>query len=363
MVIRSFLISSLSVLMACGTESVDEVVESETEPSIETSDEEEDTNDAPSFESGVTTLAGSGDMESIDGVGENASFGEPKAIRLRPDGVLVVADSLTGEIRLVQMDGTVESLDLVGDLPIAPSGLAVTAEAIFVSDYEQHCIFKIEGTVSSVFGGKCGEAGYQNGATALFENPRGLVIDGEGNLLVADAGNNAIRSIAPNGEVETIAGTGEKFVISSEGPALESNVYIPFGLAIHPSGDLYISGFDHCIRRLRDGMLEDVAGLCLNYGNTGTDDGQSFDARFNTPMDIAFAPDGRLMIADGFNDRIRVLSADFDMVETLVGTEPGFQDGTLDTAMFEIPRSLVVDENGIIYVADSVNNRIRVIAW
>jgi DNA-binding beta-propeller fold protein YncE len=254
-------------------------------------------------------------------------------------------------------------LDLVGELPIAPSGLAVTDEAIFVSDYEQHCIFKIEGTVSSVFGGKCGEVGYQNGDSALFENPRGLAIDGEGNLLVADAGNNAIRSIAPNGDVETIAGTGTKFVISSEGPALESNVYIPFGLAIHPSGDLYFSGFDHCIRRLRDGMLEDVAGLCLNYGNTGTDDGQSFDARFDTPMDIAFAPDGRLMIADGFNDRIRVLSADFGTVDTLVGSEPGYQDGTLDTAMFDVPRSLTVDENGIIYVADSVNNRIRVVNW
>ena len=128
MVIRSFLISSLSVLMACGTESVDEVVESSR--AFHRNIRRRRSNDAPSFESGVTTLAGSGDMESIDGVGENASFGEPgrfDCVRWCVGG----SGQSHREIRLVQMDGTVESLDLVGDLPIAPSGLAVTGAISF----------------------------------------------------------------------------------------------------------------------------------------------------------------------------------------------------------------------------------------
>ncbi len=353
-------VSMFSMLLACGEKQEDTAVETETGEDT-TAETESEVDETWLYEVGVSTLAGSGELVSTDGIGEQSSFAEPKALRLRSDGVLVVADSASGNIRLVSPDGTVQTLDLVGDVPVAPSGLAVTDNAIFVSDYEQHCILKIEGTVSSVFSGVCGEKGYQNGATALFENPRGLAINGEGKLLVADAGNNAIRSIGLTGEVTTIAGTAEKFVISSEGPALEANVYIPFGLAIHPDGDLFFSGFDHCIRRLHNGSLENVAGLCLNYGNTGTDDGGSIDARFDTPMDIAFTPDGRLLIADGFNDRIRVLSADLTTVSTLTGQEAGFQDGSLDEALFNIPRSVTVDDNGVIFVADSVNNRIRVI--
>ena len=87
----------------------------------------------------------------------------------------------------------------------------------------------------------------------------------------------------------------------------------------------------------------------------------SVDARFDTPLDIAFTPAGELVIADAFNDSLRVLSADLSTVRTLTGSDAGFQDGSLEDALFEIPRSVTVDESGNIYVADSVNNRIRVV--
>ena len=67
------------------------------------------------------------------------------------------------------------------------------------------------------------------------------------------------------------------------------------------------------------------------------------------------------MIADAFNDSLRVLSADLSAVRTLTGSDAGYQDGSLDDALFEIPRSVTVDASGNIYVADSVNNRIRVV--
>lgn len=356
MTVHNILLSSLVFFVACGEKDSDTATENQNDGISN-----QEGFGTVTFDNGVTTLAGSGEMISLDGNGMLASFAEPKAIRLRSDGVLIVADSLTGQIRMVDPLGTVESLEMSGPKPVSPSGLAVTDDAIYVSDYDQHCIFKIEETVSTVLAGTCGETGYQNGVTALFENPRGLAIDGEGNLLVADAGNNAIRSISPNGEVVTIAGTGEKYVASSEGPVLEANVYIPFGLAIHPNGDLFFSGFDHCIRRIHDGTIEDVAGLCLNYGNTGTSDGIGIDARFDTPLDIAFTPDGSLIIADAFNDRLRILSPDRSVVTTLTGQAAGYQDGSLEEALFEIPRSVAVDANGNIYVADSINHRIRVV--
>ena len=354
---------TLIALIACGEKTSDTGTETElvNGEEAEASEEETSEDSATDFTEGVSTLAGSGNYDSVDGRGELASFGEPKVIRMRDDGVLVVGDTKTGHIREVTTDGTVTTMAISGVLPVAPSGLAFDGDVMYISDYDQHCIYKVEGLVSSVFAGNCGEIGYQNGSSALFENPRSLLMDPEGNLLVADAGNNAIRSITPAGEVSTVVGTAEKFAPSTEGPVLEANLYIPFGLAYSPEGDLFIAGFDHCIRRVRDGNVEDVAGLCRNWGNTGVEDGPSMDARFDTPLDIAFTPEGELLIADTFNDSLRVLSSDLSTVRTLVGSEPGYQDGGLEEALFEIPRSVTVDESGNIFVADSVNNRIRVV--
>ena len=79
-------------------------------------------------------------------------------------------------------------------------------------------------------------------------------------------------------------------------------------------------------------------------------------------MDIVFTADEDLLIADVFNDRIRMLSNDFTTVSTVAGSYAGFADGAVDQAMFDAPRALTIDYKGNIYVADSVNHRIRVIA-
>ena len=74
-------------------------------------------------------------------------------------------------------------------------------------------------------------------------------------------------------------------------------------------------------------------------------------------MNIAFTSDGRLIIASDFNDRIRVFSDVLNIVSTLVGTSTRYQDGTLESTSFETSRSVDVDENGSIFVADSVSNQ------
>ena len=318
--------------------------------------------DIPAFPNGVSTLAGSGAFSSMDGMGTEASFSEPKAIRMRNDGVLIIADSGTGAIRELNLDGTVTTLQLTGPTPTTPSGLAIADDgSLYVSDYAAHCIYKISGNESSVFAGSCGNNGFQDGSAALFDLPRGLDLDANGNLIVADAHNFRIRSIRPDGFVSTLAGTGEEFVGPSEGSVESANIYIPFGVAVHSSGDVYLSGFDNCIRRITDGRVENVAGLCQNYSNTGTDDGAPAEARFDTPLDISFTPEGSLLVADCYNDRIRVLSADQSRVDTVAGTSSGYLDGGIDEAKFDVPRSITTDYAGNIYVADSVNMRIRVI--
>ena len=103
-----------------------------------------------------------------------------------------------------------------------------------------------------------------------------------------------------------------------------------------------------------------MAGLCQNYSNVGTDDGDALDARFDVPRGLYFNSSDELMIADANNSRIRVLSADFSEVSTVAGTVSGFADGPLSEAAFDYPTSLVELDGGYL-VADSVNGRIRLL--
>ena len=124
---------------------------------------------------------------------------------------------------------------------MGPSGVAVNDDGvIFISDYVEHCIYRIEDRVSSVFAGTCGQEGFQDGGDALFNLPRGMDFDLDGNLIVADAHNFLIRSISPDGIVSTIAGSGEELRPPSEGPALSSNLYPPFGIAVTQLRHLFL---------------------------------------------------------------------------------------------------------------------------
>ena len=327
---------------------------------------DEDINDVETFElaSEVFTFVGSGENASVDGTKEHASFAVPKMIRIGHDGNIVVIDSGSGEVRFITPDGDVSTLALSDDFLVDPTGLAVDNDGtIYISDQQQHCIFKIQKMIAEVYAGTCGVSGNIDGEIedALFNQPRGLALKDDGALYVADSANNRIRMIGPKGNVHTVAGIGESSEDPSTGPIEEAHIYLPFSLAIHESGDIYFSGFDHCIRRIHHNEVENVAGLCRTSSNTGQTDGPASQARFNTPTDIVFTDDGSLLIVDSFNDKIRKLSSDIGKVSTIAGTTRGFQDGHVDVAQFDTPRSITIDDEGNIYVADAINNRIRMI--
>ncbi len=205
--------------------------------------------------------------------------------------------------------------------------------------------------------------GFANGAsaTAKFFEPRGVVIDALGNIIVADRDNNRIRSISTEGTVTTIAGGSAGFV---DGASATAKFRRPQGVAIDTSGNIIVADEEnHRIRKIApNGMVTTIAG----GGSTGSfggafADGASATARFSFPADVAIDAAGNIIVADHGNNRIRGISTD-GIVFTIAGRFNGFADGIRDEASFDFPRGVDIDAAGNIIVTDSSNSSIRSIS-
>ena len=98
-------------------------------------------------------------------------------------------------------------------------------------------------------------------------------------------------------------------------------------------------------------------------GEEGHRDGAAVQAQFDSPDGLALLPDGRVLVADSWNHRIRVLSADLQQVSTVAGeSEEGHRDGAAVQAQFNMPDSLALLPDGRVLVADSINRCIRVLS-
>jgi sugar lactone lactonase YvrE len=194
-------------------------------------------------------------------------------------------------------------------------------------------------------------------ARARFSEPFGIVAAPDGTIFVADAGHaHRIRRIAADGGVSTIAGGASGF---TDGTGAGAAFSTPSGLALEADGTLYVADTgNHAIRRITaGGQVSTLAG----DGIPGYMDGPAPQARFNGPIGIALAPDGRIVIADTYNDRIRVIDAK-GTVTTLAGSgNPGADDGAADSASFDTPTGIAVDARGMIYVADTGNGVVRTV--
>ncbi len=202
-----------------------------------------------------------------------------------------------------------------------------------------------------VTGAKDGQA-----SEARFSDPFGVAVAPDGTVYVTDAGDaQRVRAISSDGIVSTIAG-GTRGFADGKGP--EARFDTPSGIAIDARGTLYVADTaNNAVRRVtRDGEVSTLAG------NTapGSRDGPALTAQFNGPIGIAIDRDGRIIVADTYNDRIRAIEPD-GTVRTLAGSEPGFADGAGDSARFKTPCGVFIDSSGNIHVADTGNGAIRLL--
>jgi sugar lactone lactonase YvrE len=299
----------------------------------------------------VTTLAGS-ESGYADGTGTAAKFSGPYGVAVDSAGNVYVADRNNCRIRKVTPAGVVTTLagstsgytDGTGTAARFwdPSGVVVdSAGNVYVADTANHRIRKVTpaGVVTTLAGGS--ESGYTNGTgtAAKFKSPRGVSIDGAGNVYVADTGNAQIRKITTGG------------VVTMFGTTLFTSLR---SVAVDSAGNVYVAETGmHRIRKVTPaGVVTTLAG----DGTAGYADGTGTAVKFNYPYGVAVDSVGNVYVADFYNFRIRKVTP-AGVVTTLAGSSSGYADGTGTAAQFRGPSGVAVDSAGTLYVTD--NNRIR----
>lgn len=168
---------------------------------------------------------------------------------------------------------------------------------------EQGAPLSPENRVFSTLAGSHSGHADAKGVEARFAAPEGIAVDSKGNLYVTEYANSTVRRIAPDGSTTTLAGrpgaTGSK-----DGPGREALLSHPHGLAVGADMTVYVSDMkNHAIRRISPSG--DVSTIAGKAGEEGTADGPGEAARFCQPEGVAVDADGILYVADTFNHRIR----------------------------------------------------------
>ncbi|MGH9946890.1 MAG: hypothetical protein ACRD6X_06810 [Pyrinomonadaceae bacterium] len=185
-----------------------------------------------------------------------------------------------------------------------------------------------------------------------LHTPSGVAFAANGDLIVADTGTNSIKRIDSEGKIQTVAGVEGKRGYA-DGDATQALFNGPIGIAVAEDGKIFVADtYNDRIRVIENGKVLTVAG-----GNRGFSNGIAGGAQFDTPLGIAIWQTDKLLVVDAGNCRIRVIEPD-GFVWTLAGTgECNLRDGEPLAAAFVRPTAIAVDAANRIYVADG--NSIR----
>ena len=239
---------------------------------------------------------------------------------------------------------------------------------IYIADTANNEVRKVApgGTITLVAGtGTVGNSGDGAAATAATLNaPGGVALDAAGNLYIADTGNNKIRMVsAANGFISTVAGTGTAGYTGDQGTPAAATLNAPTQLAWSPLGILYVADTGNSVVRsiaLNEQLITTVAGN--GTASFDGDGGPGQAAELAKPQGVALDGNGNLYIADTGNNRIRELSQ--GSINTIAGQTGSIfnGDGPASTATLAAPAGVAADIAGDVYVADTANQRIRLIS-
>jgi sugar lactone lactonase YvrE len=252
------------------------------------------------FTNGVSTLTGSSEPGFVDGARGTARLSNPVNVAVGPDGKIYVADFDNGKLRVVDTDGSTSTL-------IAEKG---------------------------------------------FSRPFGLAFSGSTLFVTTDSDTT--------GHAPMKTGSVWRVDINAKTATLiKADLGMPRGIAVLTDGRLALSDYENHVVEILDPRSLQMTPLAGTFGAKGFADGVGAAARFNQPYGIVQRSDGKLVVLDELNNRIRIVGLD-GTVTTMAGTgQAGFADGPMTNGMFSAPEGLAMDRNGVLYITDTNNFRIR----
>ncbi len=339
--------------------------------------------------SGVLTLVAGNSRAGFSGDGGaavTAQLNGPQGLAVDSTGNLYIADAGNNRVRLVDPTGIITTFAGSGGTspggpgtfndggPAAnallhlPQGVAVDKSGnVFIADTGDNRICKVtpDGTITSVAGDSLasffGDGG--NAASAELQHPSDVAVDSSGNLYIADTANAAIRKVTTDGLINSIAGNGTIGFSGDAGFAVKAGLIAPMSVAVDSSGNVFIvENGDSRIRQIdTKGNINTIAGT--GTAGFGGDGSAALPAQFNSPSGIAVDSSGSLFIADSLNLRIRKIAG--SNISTVAGNgllSDSGDGGAATAAQLNSPLGVAVDSSGNLYVADTGNNVVRKIA-
>ena len=322
----------------------------------------------------IATVAGNGEYgySGDNGPATSAQLATPTGVAVDTASNLYIADAYNNRIRKVS-SGVIATVagtatqGYSGDNGPAssaqlnnPTGVAVDAAgSLYIADSNNNRVRRVTGGLIATVAGGGNVLGDNGPATsAQLSDPYGVAVDASGNLYIGDNANGRVRKVA-NGVITTVAGG---ILLGNNSPAVGSQMIHPLGVAVDSAGNLYIADSDNnLVRKVAKGVMTTVAGNGTS-GFSG-DNGPATNAQLDLPQAVAVDSAGNLYIADGGNARVRKVSG--GVITTVAGG--GLSCCTLGdngpaTSANLTPQGVAVDSAGNLYIADSLNNRIRMVS-
>ena len=315
----------------------------------------------------IRTIAGTGSSR-YNGDGGLAIFANlgPSGVTVDSVGNVYIVDYRNNRIRRVTTDGRISTFagdgthGLVRSASFPPLSypIAVSSESRITMDDAGNVYWGEDGGVVEKASQTVRSFVFGNSFAFGGSSPRGLAVDGSGNVFIA---HGSILKVSPEGVITTVAGGGDPVDgYGDNGSATAARLSTPSGVLVDPSGVLYIADtFNMRIRRVDpDGVITTIIG---NDGGFSGDGGPATSAQIRPSQGIGVDLAGNVFIADTRDHRIRKIAPD-GTISTFAGNGVagfGGDGGPATSAQLNSPRDVTADAAGNVYIADRGNNRIR----
>ena len=335
----------------------------------------------------IRTIAGTGaaGFSGDGGPGEKGQIANPYGLVIGPGGALYFCEIDNHRIR--RLDLKTNKLSTVAGSGnqgySGDGGPALEADLnepyevrfdkqgnMYFVEMQNHLVRRVDaktGIISTLAGtGQPGFSGDGGPATkAQFHRPHSIELDGQGSLYIADISNHRIRRVdLRKGAIETFAGTGKQDPAPDGAKVAGAPLNGPRTLAFGPRGDMFVALREgNTVYRIdmKKKTLHHIAGTG-EKGYTG-EGGAAKKATLSGPKGISIGPDGGVYIADTESHTIRRIDLASGIITTIAGdgSRHDGPDGDPSKCGLARPHGVFVDNQGVVYIGDSENHRIRAV--